>query len=103
LCITHLPQIAAYADAHFHVAKEIVDGRTVVRVERLAPATRVEEIGRMLGGAPMTQAIRASAVEMLALRQYEPEGESESESKPKGESRRPRGAASATGQSRRLR
>jgi DNA repair protein RecN (Recombination protein N) len=85
LCITHLPQIAAHADAHFHVAKEVVEGRTVVRVHRLSPAARIEEIGRMLGGVPVTPALRESAAEMLGTRERRVGGESESESKSKGE------------------
>jgi DNA repair protein RecN (Recombination protein N) len=51
LCITHLPQIAAFADAHFHVEKRQEGGRTVTRVVELDERERVEEIARMLGGA----------------------------------------------------
>jgi DNA repair protein RecN (Recombination protein N) len=65
LCITHQPQIAAYADTHFQIDKQIVAGRTRTRVTRLDVAARVDEISRMLGGAGITDAIRASAREML--------------------------------------
>jgi len=65
LCVTHLPQIAAYADAHFHVAKSIVDGRTETAVEQLEGTARRDEISRMLGGAQLTKKARAHADEML--------------------------------------
>ncbi len=51
LCVTHLPQIAAYADSHFRVDKALVDGRTHAHAEPLAPEARVEELAAMLGGA----------------------------------------------------
>jgi DNA repair protein RecN (Recombination protein N) len=69
LCITHLPQIAAYADTHFQIEKRIDRGRTKTTVKRLETADRVEELSRMLGGAGITDAIRASAREMLGERQ----------------------------------
>ncbi len=67
LCITHLPQIAVFADQHLRVSKEVVDGRTRSRVERLDPAQQLEEIARMLGGVQVTQRTRAAAAEMLRL------------------------------------
>ncbi len=67
LCITHLSQIAAYADTHFRIEKRVDHGRTLTSVERLKESARVEELGRMLGGAAVTEAVRASAREMLAL------------------------------------
>ncbi len=51
LCITHLPQIAAYADRHFKVEKRTQAGRTLTGVAALDPDGRVEEIARMAGGA----------------------------------------------------
>jgi DNA repair protein RecN (Recombination protein N) len=66
LCITHLPQIAGMADAHFFVAKAEVEGRTTSRVERLEKTRRVEEIARMLGGEKVTAATRKAATELLA-------------------------------------
>ncbi|PRQ08709.1 DNA repair protein RecN [Enhygromyxa salina] len=65
LCITHLPQIAAYAQAHFRVRKLVVDGRTVTRVERLDADERVEELARMLGGKRVTQSAREHARALL--------------------------------------
>jgi DNA repair protein RecN (Recombination protein N) len=81
LCITHLPQIAAYADTHFQIEKHVDKGRTRTTVQRLGAADRVEEIGRMLGGSAVSDAVRASAREMLATRakgEMKPKGESES-------------------------
>jgi DNA repair protein RecN (Recombination protein N) len=66
LCITHLPQIAAAADAHFQIEKRVASGRTRTSVTRLDEPGRVEELGRMLGGAGITEAVRASAREMIA-------------------------------------
>ncbi len=50
LCITHLPQVAATADAHFLVTKRLNGGRTVTEIARLNQAERVTELARMLGG-----------------------------------------------------
>jgi DNA repair protein RecN (Recombination protein N) len=69
LCITHLPQIAAYADTHFQIEKRVDRGRTKTTVARLDAGGRVEELSRMLGGTAITDAIRASAREMLVERQ----------------------------------
>ena len=84
LCITHLPQIAAYADSHFVIQKGIEKGRTLTTVGKLTDSMRVEEISRMLGGAAVTDVIRASAREMLAERQGL--AKAKGEMKPKGES-----------------
>ena len=67
LCVTHLPQIAAHADAHFRIAKRERDGRTVTEVVRLDGEDRVREIGAMLGGevAATSEAALASARELL--------------------------------------
>ncbi|HJP87902.1 MAG TPA: DNA repair protein RecN [Candidatus Limnocylindrales bacterium] len=50
LVVTHLPQIAAHADAHFRIAKRERDGRTVTEIERLDREGRIVEIAAMLGG-----------------------------------------------------
>ena len=68
LCITHLPQIAAYADTHFQIDKHVGRGRTTTSVRRLGLDDRVEELGRMLGGEAITDGIRRSAREMLEER-----------------------------------
>jgi len=65
LCVTHLPQIAAYADAHYRIAKRERDGRTVTDVVRLDDAGREVELAAMLGGAAGGEASRMSARELL--------------------------------------
>ncbi|MFT3692310.1 MAG: DNA repair protein RecN [Kofleriaceae bacterium] len=65
LCVTHLPQIAAYADHHFHVSKSEVAGRTETHVVRLAGTARKDELARMLGGQATAKA-KAHAAELLA-------------------------------------
>lgn len=65
LCVTHLPQIAAYADHHFHVEKAEVSGRTETRVRTLMGAARKDELARMLGGSATSKA-KAHAAELLA-------------------------------------
>ena len=93
LCITHLPQIASCADVHFQIEKRVEGGRTHTAVRRLDDEGRVDELGRMLGGASVTDALRASAREMLAeRRRHAPGGASAlapgDELKAKGESER---------------
>ena len=65
LCVTHLPQIAAHADAHYRIAKRERDGRTVTEVERLDREGRIVELAAMLGGGPGDPASLASARELL--------------------------------------
>ncbi len=67
LCITHLPQIAAYGDRHFVVEKKVVSGRTVTAIRELNAEERVEELARMLGGAMITDITIKRAREMLQL------------------------------------
>jgi DNA repair protein RecN (Recombination protein N) len=79
LCITHLPQIAAYADAHFVIEKSTSRSRTSTFVRRLADDGRIKEIARMLGGDAVTDMLKASAREMLterARRKAKAKGES---------------------------
>ena len=65
ICVTHLPQIASFADAHFTVKKEVKGSRTLSQVERLEKESIVDEIARMLGGLKVTEKTRAHAKEML--------------------------------------
>jgi DNA repair protein RecN (Recombination protein N) len=65
MCVTHLPQIAALADSHHVVVKEVVAGRTFTRVKRLGERERIEELARMLGGIKITDRTRRHAEEML--------------------------------------
>jgi DNA repair protein RecN (Recombination protein N) len=64
LCVTHLPQIACLADAHFAVCKRVVEGRTQTEVRRLGATERVEELARMLGGELVTETARRHAREL---------------------------------------
>jgi DNA repair protein RecN (Recombination protein N) len=64
LCVTHLPQLAAYGDHHVLVSKSEVAGRTETAVRPLAAADREEEIAAMLGS--VGEAARLSARELLA-------------------------------------
>jgi DNA repair protein RecN (Recombination protein N) len=68
LCITHLPQIAAFADAHFRVEKRELGGRAVARIDRVVGAERIEEIARMASGEKVGKATRQFARELLAAR-----------------------------------
>jgi DNA repair protein RecN (Recombination protein N) len=68
ICVTHLPQIAALADSHYIVEKEIVKGRTFTQVKRLADKNRVDEVARMLGGIKITDKTRRHAEEMVKTR-----------------------------------
>ncbi len=65
LCITHLPQIAAFADSHLLIEKSERGGRTRTGVRTMADAERVEEIARMLSGASLTEASRLHARQMI--------------------------------------
>jgi DNA repair protein RecN (Recombination protein N) len=64
LCITHLPQVAAAASAHFEVSKAVRDGRTVSEMRLLDPKDRVTELARMLGG--QSDVARKHAAALLA-------------------------------------
>jgi DNA repair protein RecN (Recombination protein N) len=66
LCVTHLPQIASRADAHYRIEKKVEGGRTRTRVRPLEGNGRVAEVARMLGGSRVTRATRQHAAEMIA-------------------------------------
>ena len=65
LCITHLPQIAAFADRHFVVRKEAKGGRTRTRVVEVRDDERVDELARMAGGEKVTDVTREHARSLL--------------------------------------
>jgi DNA repair protein RecN (Recombination protein N) len=65
ISVTHLPQVAALADAHFVVEKEVEKGRTFTRVRQLNERDRVSELARMLGGVTITEQARRHAEEMI--------------------------------------
>ena len=65
ICITHLPQIAAMADAHFYIHKETKDNKTFTAIEEIDYGARLAEIARMASGTELTQASLENAEEML--------------------------------------
>ncbi len=65
ICITHLPQVAAWGLSHFVVTKQVEDGRTLTHIRPVAEAGRVDEIARMLGGADLTSVTVEHARELL--------------------------------------
>jgi DNA repair protein RecN (Recombination protein N) len=65
LCITHLPQIAVFATTQYAITKVDEAGRSVVRISSLSEGDRIEELGRMLAGAEVTDAARAHVRQML--------------------------------------
>lgn len=65
LCISHLPQIASYADRHLTVRKEVVDGVTTTAVKEMTGSDRLEEIAEMIGGQRITDVTRKQAAELL--------------------------------------
>ena len=65
ICVTHLAQIACFADYHHSVRKDVRGGRTVTVVDRLEREAIVDEIARMLGGVKVTDKTRAHAKEII--------------------------------------
>jgi DNA repair protein RecN (Recombination protein N) len=65
LCVTHLAQIASFADHHYRVEKLDENGRTVARIEELAPDARTREVGRMLSGHKLTPEALKNAEQMI--------------------------------------
>lgn len=93
LCITHLPQIAAYGAHHYRIRKEVHRGRTTTGVDRLDRDGRQGELARMIGGAEVTATAHESAREMLRTRSGESEhrAKGESESAPARRPKKPAG------------
>jgi DNA repair protein RecN (Recombination protein N) len=87
LCITHLPQIAAWGRTHFLIEKRVHGRRTVTSVSRLAHDDRVGEIARMMGGAVAGEKAIESAKELLE--RTGAKGESERRKSPKAGLKRP--------------
>lgn len=67
ICITHLPQIAAMADTHFVIEKQVEDNRSITRIRELGQEESVEELARMLGGDAITESALKNASEMKEL------------------------------------
>ena len=66
LCVTHLAQIAAFADHQYRIEKLMSEGRSVTRVEALTGDARVEELVRMMSGSRVTEAARQHVKELLS-------------------------------------
>ena len=64
-CVTHLAQIAAFADHQYRIEKMVLDGRSVTRVEALTGEARIEELVRMMSGSRVTDAARQHVKELL--------------------------------------
>ena len=71
ICITHLPQIAAMADSHFEIEKNVEENETVTSIHPLSEEDSVRELARMLGGAKITDSVLANASEMKELAQVQ--------------------------------
>ena len=71
ICITHLPQIAAMADAHYLIQKEAKSNITKTEISCLGEQESVEELARLLGGAKVTGKILESAAEMKEMAKRE--------------------------------
>ena len=67
ICITHLPQIAAMADAHYLIEKSVQNQTTVSTIRRMQEEESISELARMLGGVEITETVRKSAEEMQKL------------------------------------
>ena len=66
MCVTHLPQIAAFADQHLVVEKREQGGRTTTRIRVLDDRARTHEVARMLSGAKVTDTSLQHAAQMIA-------------------------------------
>ena len=71
LCITHLPQIAARANAHLFIEKSIENDATLTGITMLSEEESVEELARMLGGMTITEAVLNNAAEMKKMAKNE--------------------------------
>ena len=69
ICITHLPQVAAFADAHFLITKEVSKGLVKSQVSELNTKDRVQELARMISGEKVTAGSLSHAKEMIAQSQ----------------------------------
>ena len=67
ICITHLPQIAAMADAHYLIEKSVENQTTVSKIKCLSEEESISELARMLGGVEITEKVMESAREMKEL------------------------------------
>ncbi len=75
ICVTHLPQIAAFGEAHYFVSKSTREGRTRTCIERLDEQARIKELANMMGGKLHPRSTRKAAEELLAQAQTEPDAD----------------------------
>ena len=88
LCVTHLPQIAAYGTSHHRVTKAVRDGRTTTAVERLDENMRASEIARMMTGTRVSSTVLQSARELLITAREETTNVADRRRSAKGEGER---------------
>jgi len=69
ICISHLPQIASFADHHFLIQKEFRDNKTFSFVNTLSPEERIEEIARLMAGSAVNADVRNAARNLLSKHQ----------------------------------
>lgn len=67
ICITHLPQIAAMANHHFLIEKQVNDGKTITSISHLDSEREIMELARLIGGVKITETVLQSAKEMKEL------------------------------------
>lgn len=67
ICITHLPQIAAMADSHYLIEKQVKEERTVSDIKRLSEDESLKELARLLGSGSVTEAVLTNAREMKEM------------------------------------
>lgn len=69
ICVTHLPQIASMADAHFYISKFSTESKTTTHVDELDKKGKIEEVARMLGGVKLTDLTLKHSEEMIKMAQ----------------------------------
>ena len=67
ICITHLPQIAAMANHHYLIEKQVNDGKTITNISHLDSESEIMELARLIGGVEITDTVIQSAKEMKEL------------------------------------
>ncbi|WP_332645232.1 DNA repair protein RecN [Lysinibacillus sp. 54212] len=67
LCISHLPQVAAMADQHYYIKKQVEHDRTFTTVNELKDSARIEEVSRMMSGAEITELTLQHASELIQI------------------------------------
>ena len=102
LCITHLPQIASYADRHLTVRKEVTGNATETKVRQMEGPERLQELAEMIGGQRITDTTRAQAQELLDAARGEFAGTADCTLRPIGRKKRRANSKPRRGPDRRL-